>query len=209
MLRNSQVNLDFSSQTCLQALQKPCLPFPAPLPPSLPRPSPLGAEERGDPSSCHVCPCGQERQQTPSATPGLQTSGATSASIPQPGLQPCTLGTGRALVWGRAPCRLLRTQISRTDSCFQGAPSREAGTSQSVKVTMWGPCHEPEGELYAGCPTLARGSAVTESAVCAHQTVSRGSRAPSHSSRPPAPAQSCPQMFAERAISVFCSDLHK
>lgn len=47
VLRNSRVNLDFSSQTCLRALQKPRLPFPAPLPPSLLRPSPLGAEEGG------------------------------------------------------------------------------------------------------------------------------------------------------------------
>lgn len=169
MLRNSRVNLDFSSQTRLRALQKPRLSFPAPLPPSLSIPSPPPATPG---------PVAGKGSRPPSATH------QPPRVFPQPGLQPRTLGTVRASVWGHAPCWLLRTQMSKALSSLQGAPSQEGGF-HSVKVAVWGQRHEPQEELCAGCPALARGSAVTESAVCAHQTVSRWSRAPSHSSRRP------------------------
>lgn len=66
----------------------------------------------------------------PSAALGLQTSGAAPASVPWPGLEPRTLGTVRASVWGHAPCRLLRIQRSKAHSCLQGAPSREGASTQ-------------------------------------------------------------------------------
>lgn len=78
------------------------------------------------------------------------------------------------------PCSLLAAKdTDKQGSLLPSGCSESGGGYQSVKVAGRGQCHEPQGELCARYPALARDSAVTESAVCAHQTVSRWSQHPS------------------------------
>lgn len=155
-------------------------------------------QRREDPSSCHACPCGRDRQQTPISRPGssdlrrrpslgpMARAGAThSRDSTGVGVGPCPLPAAK--------------DTEEQGSLLPSGCSESGGGFHSVKVAIWGQRHEPQGGLCAGCPALARGSAVTESAVCAHQTVSRWSRAPSHSSR--RPHGSCPgRLLSEPSV---------